>query len=120
MYYYDNRVCDIAAEIRPSARGELEITDINNHYLRQEKLSVEIMGRGYARLDTGTHDSLQEASAFIATLQKRQGLMVSCPEKISWRKGWISAEQMERQAEPLAKNGYGRYLLRLLVAERVF
>ncbi|MCY1271255.1 Glucose-1-phosphate thymidylyltransferase 1 [compost metagenome] len=118
LYFYDAQVCDIAADIKPSARGELEITDVNSRYLQQDQLNVEIMGRGYAWLDTGTHDSLLEAAAFIATLQKRQGLMVACPEEISLRKGWITAEQVERLASPLQKNGYGQYLMQLLVEER--
>ena len=114
LYFYDQQVCDIAADIRPSARGELEITDVNRRYLEQQQLNVEIMGRGYAWLDTGTHDSLQEASSFIATLQKRQGLMVACPEEIAYSLGWISAEKLQALAQPLAKNGYGQYLLNLL------
>ncbi len=114
LYFYDQQVCDMAADIRPSARGELEITDVNRRYLEQQQLNVEIMGRGYAWLDTGTHDSLQEAASFIATLQKRQGLMVACPEEIAYALGWISAEKLQALAQPLAKNGYGQYLLNLL------
>jgi glucose-1-phosphate thymidylyltransferase len=114
LYFYDNQVCDIAADIKPSARGELEITDVNSHYLAAGKLNVEIMGRGYAWLDTGTHDSLIEAATFIATLQKRQGLVVACPEEIAYRRSWISAEQLQQLAAPLSKNGYGRYLQNLL------
>ena len=114
LYFYDEQVCDIAADIRPSARGELEITDVNKRYLEMGQLRVEIMGRGYAWLDTGTHDSLLEAAGFIATLQKRQGLMVACPEEIAYHQRWISAEDLQRLARPLAKNGYGQYLLRLL------
>jgi glucose-1-phosphate thymidylyltransferase len=114
LYFYDNDVCDIAADIKPSARGELEITDVNRRYLEAGRLDVEIMGRGFAWLDTGTHDSLLEAASFIATLQKRQGLQVSCPEEIAYRQGWISAADVERLAAPLAKNGYGAYLLSLL------
>ena len=114
LYFYDQQVCDIAADIRPSARGELEITDVNRRYLEQQQLNVEIMGRGYAWLDTGTHDSLQEAASFIATLQKRQGLMVACPEEIAYSLGWISADKLQALAQPLAKNGYGQYLLNLL------
>ena len=114
LYFYDQQVCDIAADIQPSARAELEITDVNRRYLAQQQLNVEIMGRGYAWLDTGTHDSLQEASSFIATLQKRQGLMVACPEEIAYSLGWISAEKLQALAQPLAKNGYGQYLLNLL------
>jgi glucose-1-phosphate thymidylyltransferase len=119
LYFYDNQVCDIAASIKPSARGELEITTLNAYYLEQRQLSVEIMGRGYAWLDTGTHDSLLEAGQFIATLEKRQGLKVACPEEIAFRSGWITADELERQAQPLLKNGYGQYLLQVL-QERVF
>jgi glucose-1-phosphate thymidylyltransferase len=114
LYFYDAQVCDIAADIRPSARGELEITEVNARYLRQGALEVEIMGRGYAWLDTGTHDSLMEAGQFIATLEKRQGLKVACPEEIAWRAGWIDAAALERLAQPMLKNGYGQYLMRLL------
>ncbi len=114
LYFYDSQVCDIAAEIQPSARGELEITTVNARYLTQGQLDVEIMGRGYAWLDTGTHDSLMEAGQFIATLEKRQGLKVSCPEEIAYRSGWITAEQLEQQAQPMLKNGYGQYLLQVL------
>ena len=114
LYFYDNQVCDIAANILPSHRGELEITDINRQYLDQKQLDVEIMGRGFAWLDTGTHDSLLEAASFIATLQKRQGLQVACPEEISYNQGWISAEALMKLADPLKKNGYGQYLLNLL------
>ena len=114
LYFYDSQVCDIAAGIRPSARGELEITEVNAQYLRQGELEVEIMGRGYAWLDTGTHDSLLEAGQFIATLEKRQGLKVACPEEIAYRAGWIDAAQLERLAAPMARNSYGQYLQRLL------
>jgi len=114
LYYYDKQVCDVAREIRPSTRGELEITDVNRWYLERAQLSVEIMGRGYAWLDTGTHDSLLEAASFISTLQKRQGLMVACPEEIAYLQKWIDAEALARLADPLKKNGYGRYLLNLL------
>lgn len=114
LYFYDHQVCDMAAHLEPSARGELEITDINRCYLERGTLDVEIMGRGFAWLDTGTHDSLLEAASFIATLQKRQGLQVSCPEEIAFRQGWISAADLEKLAMPLAASGYGRYLLNLL------
>ncbi len=117
LYFYDEQVCEIAASIRPSARGELEITDLNRRYLEQGELQVETLGRGFAWLDTGTHDSLHEASAFIATLQKRQGLMIACPEEIAYVQGWIDAAQVERLAAPLAKTGYGRYLLGLLSSQ---
>jgi glucose-1-phosphate thymidylyltransferase len=120
LYFYDADVCDIAAEIRPSARGEYEITDVNSCYLRAGKLDVEIMGRGYAWLDTGTHDSLIDAATFIATLQKRQGLVVACPEEIAYRYGWIDAEQVLKLAEPLAKNDYGKYLKNLLTDKTVW
>jgi glucose-1-phosphate thymidylyltransferase len=114
LYFYDQQVCDIASQIKPSARGELEITDVNRCYLELNQLSVEMMGRGYAWLDTGTHDSLLEAAGFIATLQKRQGLMVACPEEIAFSQKWIDATQLEKLASPLAKNSYGQYLLNLL------
>jgi glucose-1-phosphate thymidylyltransferase len=114
LYFYDEQVCDIAASIKPSARGELEITDVNRVYLEQAQLQVEIMGRGYAWLDTGTHDSLHEAAGFIATLQKRQGLMVACPEEIAFHQGWINAANVEKLAHPLKKNAYGQYLLSML------
>jgi glucose-1-phosphate thymidylyltransferase len=118
LYFYDNRVLDVARAIRPSARGELEITDVNRHYLEQGALAVEIMGRGMAWLDTGTHHSLLDASTFIATLETRQGLKVACPEEVAYRSGWIDAEQVKRLAAPLAKSDYGRYLLAML-GERV-
>jgi glucose-1-phosphate thymidylyltransferase len=114
LYFYDRQVCDIAADIQPSARGELEITDVNQRYLELGQLNVEIMGRGYAWLDTGTHDSLLEAAGFIATLQKRQGLMVACPEEIAFGQKWINAADVQKLAAPLAKTGYGQYLLNLL------
>jgi len=114
LYFYDHQVCDIAASIQPSARGELEITTVNATYLQQGQLDVEIMGRGYAWLDTGTHDSLLEAGQFIATLERRQGLKVACPEEIAYRSGWISADQLDQMAQPMLKNGYGQYLLQVL------
>jgi glucose-1-phosphate thymidylyltransferase len=114
LYFYDEQVCDIAAGIAPSARGELEITDLNRRYLEQGQLNVELMGRGYAWLDAGTHDSLLEASSFISTLQRRQGLMVACPEEIAYAQRWIDANKVRELAAPLAASEYGRYLLGLL------
>ena len=114
LYFYDQQVCDIAKSIKPSARGELEITTVNEAYLNMNQLQVEIMGRGYAWLDTGTHDSLLDAAGFIATLQKRQGLMVACPEEIAYRQGWISSEHVLKLAAPLRKNAYGQYLEKML------
>ena len=119
LYFYDQQVCDIAANIKPSPRGELEITDVNRVYLEQQQLQVELMGRGMAWLDTGTHESLLEAAQFIATLEKRQGLKVACPEEVAYRKGYINAAQVEKLAEPLKKNTYGQYLLRML-KEKVY
>jgi glucose-1-phosphate thymidylyltransferase len=118
LYFYDQQVVDIARSIQPSARGELEITAVNDAYLQRGQLNVQIMQRGYAWLDTGTHESLLDAGQFIATLEQRQGLKIACPEEIAWRNGWIDAAQVERLAQPLAKNGYGQYLLRLLREEQ--
>jgi glucose-1-phosphate thymidylyltransferase len=114
LYFYDNQVCEFAASLEPSVRGELEITDVNRAYLSKNELNVEIMGRGFAWLDTGTHDSLLDAAGFIATLQKRQGLMVACPEEIAYRHGWISAETVQKVATQLSKNSYGQYLHKVL------
>jgi len=119
LYFYDNQVLDIARELKPSARGELEITDVNRTYLERQQLNVQVMGRGHAWLDTGTHESLLDASQFIATIEKRQGLKIACPEEIAYRKGWLDAEQLEKLAQPMLKNPYGQYLMGVLT-ERVF
>jgi glucose-1-phosphate thymidylyltransferase len=119
LYFYDNQVVNIAANLKPSARGELEITDVNREYLKRGQLNVCVMGRGMAWLDTGTHEALMEAALFIQTLEKRQGLMVACPEEIAYRSGYVTAEQVEAQALPMRNNGYGAYLLQML-RERVF
>ncbi len=114
LYFYDNQACDIAKNLKPSPRGELEITDLNKVYLQQDELMVELMGRGYAWLDTGTHDSLTDASNFIATIEKRQGIKIACPEEIAFKADWIAADDVSRLAQPISKNGYGQYLLRLV------
>ena len=119
LYFYDAQVVELAKNLQPSPRGELEITDLNRLYLEQGQLHVEIMGRGYAWLDTGTHDSLLDAGQFIATLERRQGLKIACPEEIAWRQRWIDAAQLQQLAQPLAKNGYGQYLLRVL-SEKIY
>ena len=119
LYFYDNRVVDIAKNLKPGVRGELEITDVNRQYLEWDALDVQVMGRGHAWLDTGTHESLLEASLFIQTIEKRQGLKIACPEEIAWRAGWIDAAHLQKLAAPLAKNGYGQYLLQIL-EEKVF
>ena len=119
LYFYDASVVELAKNLQPSPRGELEITDLNRLYLEQGQLHVEIMGRGYAWLDTGTHDSLLDAGQFIATLERRQGLKIACPEEIAWRQRWIDAAQLQQLAQPLAKNGYGQYLLRVL-SEKIY
>ncbi|MBL8512497.1 MAG: glucose-1-phosphate thymidylyltransferase RfbA [Betaproteobacteria bacterium] len=119
IYFYDNQVCDLAADLKPSARGELEITDLNRQYLERGQLHCEVMGRGMAWLDTGTHESLLEAAQYIETIERRQGLKIACPEEIAYRRGWISAADVEKIAQPMLKNSYGQYLMRMLT-ERVF
>ncbi|HLO63511.1 MAG TPA: glucose-1-phosphate thymidylyltransferase RfbA [Azonexus sp.] len=119
LYFYDNQVLDIARDLKPSPRGELEITDVNRIYLERQQLNVQVMGRGHAWLDTGTHESLLDASQFIATIEKRQGLKVACPEEIAYRKGWVDAARLEKLAEPMLKNPYGQYLMSVL-KEKVF
>ena len=119
LYFYDERVCDIAAHLKPSARGELEITDVNRRYLEMGALSVEVMGRGTAWLDTGTHETLLEAAHFIETIERRQGLKIACPEEIAFRMGYIDAAQLEKLAAPMMKNSYGQYLMAVL-KDRVF
>ena len=118
LYFYDNQVLDIAENLTPSARGELEITDVNREYLRRDQLRVEVMGRGMAWLDAGTHESLLQSSNFVQTLEQRQGLKIACPEEIAYRMGYVDAEQLQRLADPMKKNGYGRYLLELLAEKR--
>jgi glucose-1-phosphate thymidylyltransferase len=120
LYFYDRQVVDIASNLKPSARGELEITDVNNKYLKQGNLTVEILGRGFAWLDTGSHQALSEATNFIETIEKRQGLKISCPEEIAFNRGLINAVQLEKLAAPLKKNDYGQYLLELLKQDRPF
>ncbi|MCW5201292.1 glucose-1-phosphate thymidylyltransferase, partial [Desulfobulbus sp. F4] len=114
LYFYDNSVVEIASSIKPSARGELEITDVNSAYLQQERLKVELLGRGFCWLDTGTHESLQQAASYVQAVQERQGLKISCIEEIAWRLGWIDAEQVERIAAPMLKNQYGQYLMSII------
>ena len=117
IYFYDEQVCDLAAALKPSARGELEITDLNRLYLDKQQLKCEVMGRGMAWLDTGTHESLLEASQYIETIERRQGLKIACPEEIAYRQGWVSADKIKELAQPMAKNGYGQYLLKMLTEQ---
>ena len=114
IYFYDNKVCELAASLKPSVRGELEITDLNRLYLERGALTCEVMGRGMAWLDTGTHESLLEASQYIETIERRQGLKIACPEEVAYRQGWVSAAQIEALAKPMLKNNYGQYLIRML------
>lgn len=118
LYFYDNRVVEFAKQVKPSARGELEITDLNDIYLKDGSLNVQILGRGFAWLDTGTHDSLHDAASFVKTVQSLQNLQVACLEEIAWRNGWLTSEQVETLAKPMAKNEYGQYLLRLIKGDK--
>ena len=117
IYFYDEQVCELAAALKPSKRGELEITDLNRLYLERQQLRCEVMGRGMAWLDTGTHESLLEASQYIETIERRQGLKIACPEEIAYRQGWVSADKIRELAQPMAKNGYGQYLIKMLTEQ---